>query len=123
MDNNNISERLKALAKGENRSATARLRDVFNDIEAALKAGARRKDVHHELQKSGFDISFASFELAIYRIRKEIVNQQKISPTNLSTPAPAIQATTTNPLHALTGKPKNGDHNPIPTAKFEIDKS
>lgn len=71
MDDNNISEVLNALAKGKNRPATARLREIFNEIEAALRAGVRRKDVHHALTKSGFAISFESFELAIYRIRKE----------------------------------------------------
>jgi len=71
MDNNNISEKLKTLARGGNRSATARLREIFNEIETALRSGVRRKDIHQALKESGFDISFSSFELAIYRIRKE----------------------------------------------------
>ena len=49
MDNNNISERLKALSRGKNRSATARLREIFDDIEAALSAKVLRKDVHQAL--------------------------------------------------------------------------
>ncbi|PIV91319.1 MAG: hypothetical protein COZ20_01690 [Gallionellales bacterium CG_4_10_14_3_um_filter_54_96] len=70
MDNNNISERLKALSRGKNRSATARLREIFDDIEAALSAKVLRKDVHQALVESGFEITFESFELVIYRIRK-----------------------------------------------------
>lgn len=70
MGDNNISEKLKALATGSNRSATARLREIFDEIEAALQSGVRRKDVHQTLTENGFSISFASFELAIYRIRK-----------------------------------------------------
>lgn len=70
MGDNNISEKLKALAAGSNRSATARIREIFEEIEAALLSGVRRKDVHQTLTENGFSISFASFELAIYRIRK-----------------------------------------------------
>lgn len=71
MDDNNISEKLKTLARGGNRSATARLREIFDEIETALRSGVRRKDIHQALKESGFNISFSSFELAIYRIRKE----------------------------------------------------
>lgn len=71
MGDNNISERLRVLATGSNRSATARLREIFDEIEVALRSGVRRKDVHQLLTESGFQISFASFELALYRIRKK----------------------------------------------------
>lgn len=71
MGDNNISERLRVLATGNNRSATARLREIYDEIEAALRSGVRRKDVHQLLTENGFQISFASFELALYRIRKK----------------------------------------------------
>jgi plasmid stability protein len=71
MGDNNISDKLRALAAGTNRSATARLREIYDEIEAALRSGVRRKDVHQLLTESGFQISFASFELALYRIRKK----------------------------------------------------
>lgn len=71
MNSKNISEKLGALAKGQNRSATARLREIFDDIEKALHAGVHHKDVHRTLAEDGFEFTFESFELAIYRIRKE----------------------------------------------------
>lgn len=71
MDDNNISEKLQTLARGKNRSATARIREIFDQIETALHAGVLRKDVHQALSESGISLSFASFELAVYRIRKE----------------------------------------------------
>jgi len=71
MNDKNISEKLKTLARGKNRSATARLREIFDEIETALRSGVRRKDIHQALGESGFNISFPSLELAIYRIRKE----------------------------------------------------
>ena len=71
MDDENISEKLKELARGKNRSATARIREIFDEIEVALSARARRKDVYKALINVGYEITFESFELAIYRIRKE----------------------------------------------------
>ena len=77
MDSENISDKLNALANGKNRSATARLREIFDDIEKALHAGAHRKDVYQTLIENGFEITFESFELAVYRIRKKRKEQKE----------------------------------------------
>lgn len=39
------------------------------------------------------------------------------------TSAPVAPAPGVNPLRALSGKPREGDFNPIPTTKFEVDNS
>ena len=122
MDDNNISEKLKLLAKSKNRSATSRIREIFDQIEAALQAGVRRKDVHKALNEDGFEITLESFELAIYRIRKERGKQQKCKVTNTPVSSiPGVLVPDRNPFSVLTGKPKDGEHNAIPTAKFELD--
>lgn len=124
MDNTNISEKLKALAQGKNRSNTAKLREIFSQIEEALNAGALRTDVYQALKESGFSFSFASFELAIYRIRKEMKKQNMSVPATTRTllhRAVSVPALGTNPLRVLSGKPKEGEHSPIPLAKFEVD--
>lgn len=96
MDDNNISEKLHVLAKSKNRSATARIREIFDQIEIALQAGVRRKDVHKTLNENGFEITLESFELAIYRIRKErkggvaLPNASQESSSALATTSRAI---------------------------------
>lgn len=121
MDDNNLSDALLKLAKGKNRPATARIREIFNEIEAALNAGVRRKDVHQALAANGFEgLSFEGFELAIYRIRKER-NVQKKNTAKPFALASRANSEETNPMRALSGQPKDGDFNPIPTAKFEVD--
>lgn len=126
MGDNNISEKLKMLSMSTNRSATARLREIFEDIEKAIKLGVRRKDIHQVLKENGFDISFSSFELAIYRIRQE-KSKQKVNvsakPVALEKSVAVTGAASGNPLRVLSGKPKEGEFNPIPTARIEIDKS
>lgn len=77
MHDSDISEKLKELTRGKNRSATARLSEIFDQIEAAINAGVRRKDIYQALADSGFEITFASFELAIHRIRKKRRSQNR----------------------------------------------
>lgn len=71
MDKVSVSEALLSLANSSNRSETARLRDVFDAVEAALSAGVSRSAVLDELQKQGLAMTPKSFEGAVYRIRKE----------------------------------------------------
>ncbi len=72
MGENDISARLRALATDEKRRPeTARLRDVFDDVEAALRAGVPQADVLAELHQAGFKMTLASFKSALQRIRKE----------------------------------------------------
>jgi deoxyribodipyrimidine photolyase len=131
MDDNNLSEALQTLAKGKNRPATARIREIFNEIEAALNAGVRRKDIHKALTENGFDgLSFEGFELAIYRIRKERGQQTThfTKSSDFCTSAKSVAKSVEtdkklNPLHVLSGKPKVGEFNPIPPAKIEFDLS
>lgn len=81
MKQNDVSERLRALATDDKRRPeTARLRDVFNDVEAALTAGISQADVLAELHKSGYTMTMASFKSALQRIRKERSKNQATSP-------------------------------------------
>lgn len=71
---NNLVGALRALTEDTSaRSETARLRDVFDEIEAALNAGVRREAVLATLHESGFTMSFTGFKSALQRIRKERV--------------------------------------------------
>jgi hypothetical protein len=70
MDKKAVAERLQALAKAdENRSKAARLRDILEDVEMALAAGAKRIDVLAELEAQGLRMSLATFETTLKRLR------------------------------------------------------
>lgn len=67
-----ITDVLNELSNGMDRSETAKIRDIFDDIENSLKAGVTRKTVFKALQDNGFDrLTFNGFVGALYRIRKE----------------------------------------------------
>ncbi|HBO4989136.1 TPA: hypothetical protein ACGRQV_005979 [Pseudomonas aeruginosa] len=81
MSRSNLQETLCALSSGTaNRSQTARLNEVFDDVERALKAGVSRKAVHKALLDDGFTMSFATFENSLHRIRKRRVKSTCSTP-------------------------------------------
>lgn len=72
MSKDDVAARLKALAADDKRrSETARLREVFDEVEATLGAGVSQADVLEELHGAGFKMTLASFKSALQRIRKE----------------------------------------------------
>jgi hypothetical protein len=72
MDKKLASERLRALASDDNkRSKAARLRDVIDDVETALLAGVTRAAVIEELAALGLEMSLATFETTLKRIRQK----------------------------------------------------
>jgi hypothetical protein len=83
----NLNEMLQALAQNSaSRSETARLKDVFDSVEQAIKAGVSRQAVLDTLRGQGFTMTLKSFESALYRIRKQRAKQaQPAAPQNAST--------------------------------------
>lgn len=116
MDKKAVSERLRALASDDHkRSKAARLRDVIDDVETALAAGVSRVDVLTELKAHGLEMSLATFETTLKRLRAKR-GQRTGKPAPTSTPATvppqpdpelAVPATTSGPSDL--GK---GSHNP-----------
>lgn len=85
MKNQTVEEVLQQLAKGtENRSDTARLRDIFETVEATIRAGVSRSAVLQVLNAQGFNMGMRSFENALYRIRKE---RNRINSSTSESPA------------------------------------
>lgn len=72
MTKDSVADVLRALATGDkSRSETARLRDIVDEVEAALAAGVSRAAVLEALNAQGFTMTLKSFESALYRIRKK----------------------------------------------------
>lgn len=71
MDKNKIIERLRALAAdSKKRTKAAQLRDVIDEVEAALAAGVKQADVVKELADNGLEMTLATFDTTLRRIRK-----------------------------------------------------
>jgi len=74
MTNNttNAIAALNALVNNrENRSDSALIRELIDEIEAALSAGVKLKRIHESLQLTlEIKMNFSSFEKTLYRIRK-----------------------------------------------------
>jgi molecular chaperone GrpE (heat shock protein) len=74
VDKQTDSEALQELANEHRalpRSDTARLREVLDDIEHALAAGASHHAVLETLHSQGFSLTLSSFQSTLARLRRE----------------------------------------------------
>ena len=108
MDRKAIAERLRALATDDKkRSKAARLRDVIDDVEIALASGVPRSLVVKELAAHGLEMTLATFETTLKRIR------QKHAKPSITPVKPDSQA---------QGQPtKSGETPPVVNAESEAE--
>jgi len=67
-----LRDALQKLASDANaNSQTARLRDIFDDVERLLQSGVKHEAVLNTLNEQGFSFTLSSFKSALQRIRKE----------------------------------------------------
>ena len=74
VDKEKVSGALQELAdehRGNPRSDTARLREVLDDVEEALSAGASHSAVLDTLHNQGFTLTLSSFQSTLARLRRE----------------------------------------------------
>lgn len=107
MNKANLVDALRALpSKDTSRPETARLREIFDDVEAAIGAGVRRAVLLATLHEQGFTMKAKTFESALYRIRRERIaaGERKPSPFEVQAdaavpPSPAAAQATQAPAN------------------------
>jgi len=111
MDKQAIAERLQLLATDDTkRSKAARLREIIEDVERALAAGARRADVLATLRAHGLEMSLSTFETTLKRLRAQRGRGPAVTPATppvaatLSRPAAATGATAGDALDPTLGR-------------------
>jgi hypothetical protein len=118
MDKKTITERLRALASNDKkRSKTARLRDVIDDVEAALAAGVTRAAVHEEL-KAHLDMSFQTFVGTLQRIRAKRGKPQQAQATAVLKPVAKPEASKTVEPELQESQAAQVSHNPADIDKI-----
>jgi hypothetical protein len=112
MDKVAIAQRLRALASDDNRrSKTARLRDVLDDVETALAAGVPRSAVLETLAQHGLDMTLATFETTLRRLRRKRAGPA-ISAAPSQPAGTPLAGAAPPPPPPKTGTPSLGSHNP-----------
>ena len=107
MQENDVRQRLRALTEDDRRRPeTARLRDVFDDVEATLHKGFSQADVLAELHQAGFTMTMASFKSALQRIRKERATRE--GKPSKGTVAPDVPTASNHSPKKVTPRPGSG---------------
>ena len=115
MDKKAIAERLRVLSlDNKSRSKAARFRDVVNDIEAALAAGVTRSLVIKELAAHGLEMTLATFETNLRRIRQ---HKKKSLITPVASVNPLLSQPTTEAETEPQSRTKNS-HDPAERNKI-----
>lgn len=70
MAEDSLNVELNQLTAGARRSKIARLADVFDDVERALRAGVPQQSVLTALKRDGLVLSHASFRVYLLRLRR-----------------------------------------------------
>ena len=79
-----LVEGLKKAARGNSRSKTARLREIFDEVEAAKNSGLSLKVIVAVLADRGLVFDLATFVNVRHRIKKERdLGRQKTIATNI----------------------------------------
>ncbi len=109
MDRKAIARRLQALAADDSiRSKAARFRDILDDVEMALAAGVSRTRIRQELEDQGLEMTLATFDTTLARLRKQ---RQRPGRGSMPAAAPgqmpddAAPAGTRNPREAPSHSP------------------
>ena len=115
MSDQQISSKLRAIADGPKKTDTARLRDIFDDVEYAL-ARKTQSDVLSILHEEGFKFTEAGFRYSLAKIRRERgtgrMSKKKEEKQQEPTPTPP-------PPPAATGTPPPAQPIPTPTKSEE----
>jgi hypothetical protein len=97
MDTTGVAAKLRELATGnEQRKEIAKLRAVFDDVEAALAAGVKRAAVLEVLREGGLKMNQGTFDTQVYRIRQSRKAAIAKSTAEKVDKAPSTQATPAN---------------------------
>lgn len=122
MNRKAIAERLRALASDDKkRSKAARLRDVIDEVEAALAAGVPQATVVEELTNQGLEMTLSSFKTMLLRIRQK---RGKASITAAKSASPPGQPSKpSNAAPVVEAEPEaesseGGSHNPADLDKI-----
>ncbi|CAB3772115.1 hypothetical protein [Paraburkholderia humisilvae] len=108
------------------RSKTAQLRDVFDSVEHAIRAGVRYAAIIQDLAETGLVFTYQTFALTVKRLRRErgIVARSRTSrleigpqvdeaPNPAATRAPAFAAASEPVTHAAPTLPTGRERRPI----------
>ncbi|WP_322058476.1 hypothetical protein [Paraburkholderia sp. J63] len=111
------AQRLDALSAAlDGRSKTAQLRDVFDSVERAIRAGVRYAAIIQNLAETGLVFTYQTFALTLKRLRRErgIV----LRPPRVSHPdtGPAAHRAENAPSPAAARTPAAGNARPAPEA-------
>jgi len=79
-ENTTLKKQLQFAAEGKNRSASARLKDVLDDVENAIFSGVKHEEIIALLKNDGLHFTLKSFRNALFYLRKKKIENEGKNP-------------------------------------------
>jgi len=79
-ENTTLKKQLLFAAEGKNRSASARLKDVLDDVENAISSGVKHEEIIALLKNDGLHFTLKSFRNALFYLRKKKIENEGKNP-------------------------------------------
>jgi hypothetical protein len=120
MDKTGVAAKLRELATGnEQRKEIAKLRAVFDDVEAALAAGVKRSAILAVLRENGLNMSQGTFDTQVYRIRQSRKAAMAKAATDQAGTADQAPSARTTPAEE-TQAPVTDDSDPLAMKEAQV---
>jgi hypothetical protein len=102
------ADRLAALSASANRPKIAQLRDLFENVEHAIRSGVRYAEIIQTLAECGLQFTYQTFAAALKRIRRERGIVARPSRASRPEPGPAVSQAVEAPNPAASRAPAPG---------------
>jgi len=79
-ENTTIKKQLLFAAEGKNRSASARLKDILDDVENAISSGVKHEEIIALLKSDGLHFTLKSFRNALFYLRRKKIKNKGRNP-------------------------------------------
>lgn len=79
-ENTTLKKQLQFAAEGKKRSASARLKDVLDDVENAIYSGVKHEEIIALLKNDGLHFTLKSFRNALFYLRKNKIENKGKNP-------------------------------------------
>jgi hypothetical protein len=118
-----IVEEFDQLHKSASRSKTARLRDLYDHIEALRSRGYSQATILKAMKKHGLEFDLKTFRDTFYRIKRERVNAQIRTAGSTSEAAVILEVAATkiatSPIQTPMERNDNGNTDGLSRAEAE----
>ncbi len=117
MKKTTITDDLRALANSDDKSETAQLRELYDEIMTTYNSGITMVKIHEALNSRGFTLSLATFRNTMNRLKVEREGKPKVKAVEAQDVEVEVKPSPDTDLNSTVGERDEMPDIEIPTGK------